>query len=167
MLAGEPVLAPYYPQITQFGLDLQGTLGDWLWKLEALHRDGQGESYWAATGGFEYTLVGIAQTDADLGLLAELMLDSRGDQASSPFNHDLFAGLRWSANDVDGSELLVGLITDWRNGAKSFNLEGSRRIGQHWKLSLQARAWFAVPAGDPLAAFARDDYVETTLYRYF
>jgi hypothetical protein len=167
LVGGELVLVPYYPLITQLSLDVQATKGDWLWKLEALRRNGQGGGYWAATGGFEYTLVGVAGGDADVGLLMELMLDSRGDEATGPFNQDVFLGLRWVANDVDGTELLAGLITDWDNGAKAFNLEASRRIGQRWKASLQAAAWFSVPAGDPFSAYQADDYVEARLIRYF
>ena len=164
---GQPVLIPRYELIDQTSVDAQLTRGDWLWKLEALRRSGQGSTFWAMTGGFEYTLVGIADSAADLGLLAELMYDSRGDSATTPFNRDVFLGLRWTANDVQSTELLAGLITDWDNGAKAFNLEASRRFGQRWKLQVQARAWFDVPADDPLAAYQRDDYIETTLFRYF
>jgi hypothetical protein len=75
--------------------------------------------------------------------------------------------MRWVANDVDGTEALVGLITDLDNGAKAFNLEASRRLGQQWKIHLQGAAWFGVPSGDPFAAYRRDDYLEARLIRYF
>ncbi|MGB5339328.1 MAG: hypothetical protein WBO06_09565, partial [Gammaproteobacteria bacterium] len=54
---GEAVLIPLYETIDQTSLDLQATLGDWLWKLEWLTRSGQGDRYSAAVGGFEYTWV--------------------------------------------------------------------------------------------------------------
>jgi hypothetical protein len=119
------------------------------------------------TGGLEYTLVGVADSAADLGLLAEVMYDSRGSAATTAFNRDFFLALRWTGNDVAGTEVLVGLITDWDNDGKVFNLEASRRFGQHWKLQVQARGWFDVPANDPLSAYSDDDYIETTLFRYF
>ncbi len=165
--AGRPVLIPVYELIDQTSLDAQLTRGDWLWKLEAIRRSGQGRTFWATTGGFEYTLVGIADSDADLGVLAEYMYDSRGEDATTAFNRDVFLGLRWTANDVAGSTVLAGVIRDWDNGASAFNLEASRRFGQRWKLQVQARAWFDVPAEDILAAIARDDYVEIGIYRYF
>jgi hypothetical protein len=165
--AGRPVLIPHYDTIDQLSLDLQATLGDWLWKLEAIHRGGQGQGYGALTGGFEYTQVGIAETRADLGLLAEFMLDGRGDSATTPFNHDVFAGLRWTANDEAGSELLTGVLLDWENGTRFYNLEASRRIGEDWKARLQVRIWQDVDARDISRAFARDDYVEAQLTRYF
>ena len=40
MIGSEFVLAPYYEQIRQFGLDMQLTTGPWLLKLEAIHRAG-------------------------------------------------------------------------------------------------------------------------------
>ena len=39
--AGAPVLAPFYEIINQTGADVQYTAGAWLWKLEALFRQGQ------------------------------------------------------------------------------------------------------------------------------
>jgi len=131
---------------------LQATLGDWLWKLEALHRGGQGESYFAATGGFEYTYVGIAETASDIGLLTELMWDERGAAASTPFNRDVFIGVRWTANDEQSTELLGGITVDLSNQTRLFNLEASRRLGDAWKLSVQARLWSHVSANDPTAA---------------
>ncbi len=130
---GELVLAPHYPQIRQTSLDLQATKGDWLWKLEALHRSGQDDPYNAATGGFEYTTVGIAETDMDLGLLMEYLYDERGETAPVPFENDLFIGLRLTANDAQSSELLTGIIQDLDSSALMFNLEASRRLGSAWK----------------------------------
>jgi hypothetical protein len=165
--ASEPVLAPYYELMRQTGLELQATKGDWLWKLEAIHRETDSDSHNAATGGFEYTLVGIRDSVMDLGLLAEYLYDGRDEASAPPFDNDLFLGLRLTANDAAGSELLSGIIRDLDSGASLFNLEASRRLGNDWKASLQARLWFDVPDTDPLAANRRDDYLEFSLARYF
>ncbi|MET0072434.1 MAG: hypothetical protein ABW096_20570 [Candidatus Thiodiazotropha sp.] len=165
--SGEVILTPFYEQMRQTSLDLQATKGDWLWKLEAIHRSSDSDSYNAATGGFEYTLVGIAESDMDLGLLGEYLYDDRQDDATTPFENDLFIGMRLTANDVDGSELLAGVIKDLDDDGWMFNLEASRRIGNLWKTSLQARLWSDIPEDDPLFAFHRDDYIEFTLTRFF
>lgn len=165
--SGEPVLSPYYELMRQAGLDLQATKGSWLWKLEAIHRSADSGSYNAATGGFEYTLVGLGGSAMDLGLLAEYLYDDRGDEAAGPFENDLFLGVRLSANDVAGSELLTGVIRDLDSSAAMFNLEASRRIGNAWKASAQVRIWTGVPRNDPLYAYRRDDYIEVSLARYF
>ena len=164
---GQPVLIPRYVIIHQTSLDLQGAVGNWLWKLEALRRSGQGSTFVAATGGFEYTFYGIFDGSADLGALFEVMWDERGDDATTPFNRDMFVGLRWVANDVDGTEVLAGVINDWDNGSRLFNLEASRRLGNDWKLGVQARLWDNIDESDPQYGLRQDDYLEFKLTRYF
>lgn len=164
---GLPVLIPRYEIIHQSSIDLQGVVGDWLWKFEGIHREGQGPSFSAATGGFEYTFYGIAESSSDLGVLTEVMWDERGDSATTPFNRDVFLGLRWVANDVDGTEVLSGVVNDWDNSTRFFNLEASRRLGNDWKLGLQARFWSNVDEGDALFGLRRDDYIEFKLSRFF
>jgi len=164
---GNPVLVPNYDLINQTSIDAQATVGDWLWKLEAIYRSGQELGYFAATGGFEYTYVGIGDSAADLGMLVELMYDDQGDIATTPFNQDVFFGLRWIANDVPGSEVLGGIVIDWKNGGRFYNLEASRRLGSAWKASLQVRAWSNIDPTDPVYAFRKDDYIEARLIRYF
>ncbi|MEW7999814.1 MAG: hypothetical protein AB2748_17885 [Candidatus Thiodiazotropha endolucinida] len=165
--SGEIILIPFYEQIRQTSLDLQATKGDWLWKLEAIHRTSDSDSYNAATGGFEYTLVGIADSNMDLGFLGEYLYDERRDDATTAFENDLFIGLRLTANDVDGSELLAGVIKDLDDDGWMFNLETSRRIGNHWKTSAQIRLWSDIPIDDPLFTFHRDDYFELAITRFF
>jgi hypothetical protein len=164
---GGVVLTPFYELMRQTSLDVQATKGEWLWKLEALHRTIDSGSYNAATGGFEYTLVGIANSDMDLGLLGEYLYDNRGDQATTPFQNDLFIGIRLTVNDADSSELLAGVNKDLDDDGWVFNLEASRRFGNDWKSSAQARLWSNTPRQDPFYSFRRDDYVEFTLTRYF
>ena len=165
--AGVPVLIPRYDLIHQTGLDIQLTEGSWLWKLEAIHRRGQGPTYSALTGGLERTFTGVFGTSMDLGLIAEYLYDDRGVNAPTPFQDDVMMGLRLALNDVQSSEVLLGVIDDRRRHARMFNLEASRRIGRHFKLSLEARAFAGIPAADPLFGWRRDDYVQLELARYF
>ncbi|MCF6282735.1 MAG: hypothetical protein L3J28_11110 [Candidatus Polarisedimenticolaceae bacterium] len=163
----QPVLTPYYDLIHQTGLDIQATLGDLLWKLEAISRRGQGEQYIAAAGGFEGTLVGIFDSNADLGLIAEYLYDDRNKEAPTPFQNDLFLALRWTANDEQSLEILGGVILDLDSDARVLNLEASRRLGEDWKASLQGRFWQQIPISDAGYGMSRDDYIEVTLRRYF
>ena len=71
-------LFPRYDQISQVGLDMQAIFGGWAWKLEAIRRDSHFEDYTAATGGFEYTFVGVFGSQTDVGVLGEYLWDSRG-----------------------------------------------------------------------------------------
>lgn len=169
---GRLVFIPRYEVIQQASLDLQGVVENWLWKLEALYRKGQrdrsgDDSFGAATGGFEYTFYGVFDSAADLGTLFEVMWDERGADSTTPFNRDVFVGLRWVANDVDGSEVLAGVVSDWNNGSRFINVEASRRFGNDWTLGLQARVWDNVDYDDLSFGIRRDDYVELKLTRYF
>jgi hypothetical protein len=160
-------LVPYYDQIDQTGLDVQLTKGSWLWKLEAIHRSGQGESFEALTAGFEYTIYGMFDTAADVGLLAEYLYDSRGDDAPLPFENDLFLGMRVGFNDTQTTELLAGAIVDPDSSATIASLELSRRLGSSWRLNIEARSFFGQPKSDPGFVFRSDDYLQIELAWYF
>lgn len=165
--AGNPVLIPFYPIINQTSLDLQATMGGWLWKLEWLTRGGQDERFEAAAGGFEYTLYGILDSRADLGLLAEYLYDSRGDDAPTLFQDDLMLGLRWTPNDVHSTELLFGVVFDEDGDQRFYNLEASRRFGSQWKLSLEARATSNLEASDTFGSIRDDDYLQMEFAYYY
>ena len=160
-------LVPYYDQIDQTGLDVQLTKGSWLWKLEAIHRSGQGKTFSALTAGFEYTFYGVFETGADVGILAEYLYDSRGNDAPLPFENDVFLGTRVGFNDTQTTELLAGAIVDPESGATAASIELSRRLGSSWRLSAEARAFMGFPESDPGIAFRNDDYLQVELAWYF
>jgi hypothetical protein len=166
--SGDAIYAAHYDTIDQTSLDLQATKGDWLWKLEAAYRNGQaGGGYSAAVGGFEYTLVGVADTAMDLGLLAEYLWDDRGSQAGHALEDDIMLGLRLTMNDAESSEALIGIIQDLDSSAHSFSLEASRRLGDSWKLSLEGRIYSNLGPADPLTGMRNDDYLQMELAWYF
>ena len=164
---GEIVLAPFYQIIDQAGLDMQLTRGSWLWKLEAINLDGNYVKYKRATGGFEYTFYGIANTAADLGLVMEYLYDSRGELATTPFEDDFLTGLRLTLNDAQSTDALLGVIKDRDNSSYLFSLEANRRIGDSWKLSIQANKFLADGLDQSLKSFAEDDYLQIELGYYF
>lgn len=161
--SGNPVLTPFYDIINQTSLDIQATKGNMLWKLEALHRSGQGSTYNAIAGGFEYTFVGIFDTNIDLGLLSEYHYDERGSTFLSVFNDDIALGTRIAFNDAQSSEALIGLVLDRETGGKFFNIEASRRIGESWLLEAQGRFFSDQKRSDPVFVFSKDDYIELFL----
>jgi len=146
--AGKFVLTPYYEQINQTGLDLQITKEDMLWKLEMISRKDQDGSKTALTGGLEYTFVGAFETDADVGVLTEYLFDDRHDNAATPFENDIMLGMRLALNDVQSTELLAGAIFDLDSSASFYLIEASRRLGESWKLSLEAYIYADMPRDD-------------------
>jgi hypothetical protein len=161
-------LVPYYDQIDQTGVDLQYTKGSWLWKFEGIHRSGMGDTYNAITAGFEYTLYGVFNSDADMGLLMEYLYDDRGDGATTPYQRDIFLGTRVSLNDVQTTQILAGAIVDQHTGATLLRLEASRRLGKAWRLTIEANAFLNVPSSDRLLhGIRQDDYLQIGANWYF
>ncbi|MGB5282512.1 MAG: hypothetical protein WBN37_14445, partial [Arenicellales bacterium] len=104
---------------------------------------------------------------ADLGLVVEYLYDSRGNLATTPFEDDLFIGLRLTLNDVQSTDALLGVIKDRYNSSYLFSLEANRRIGDSWKLSIQANKFQADGLDQSLKSFAEDDYLQIELGYYF
>jgi hypothetical protein len=161
-------LVPYYDQIEQIGVDLQYTHEAWLWKLEAIVRDGALDSFAAAVGGVEYTVYQIRESSADLGLLFEYQYDARSD--SEPLtlaDNDVFVGTRLAFNDVQDSTALLGFAYDVDTGATFVNIEADRRLGNDYVVELRGRFFTGVERDDPMFAVASDDYLQLQLSRYF
>lgn len=156
-----------YQIIDQAGLDVQLTRGNWLWKLEAIDLDGNYDRHRAATAGFEYTFYGLFDTPADLGLVSEYLYDSRGEQAPVPFEDDFLTGLRFTFNDAQSTDALLGVIKDRHDSSYLITLEANRRLGDSWKLSLQASKFVVDGLDQSLKSFAKDDYVQLELGYYF
>jgi len=168
----EPELFPAYDIINQQSLDAQYTTGPWLWKLEALTRGGHDERLYAGVGGLEYTLFGVAGSGADLGLLAEGLIDTRNENADKAppvvGDNDVFLGTRLTLNDPDATTLLAGGLIDVITGASVFSLEAERRIGRNWMAELNANFFVGVPNSDFVLRGIRDDDVITfKLTRFF
>ncbi len=184
---------PYYPQISQLGLEMQYLDEGWAWKFEGIVRDGvpknsqstllgdiqfpvfntagglfvaEDEQYFATTAGFEYTQVGIWDTRIDLGWVAEHLYDSRQEEASATaFEHDVLLATRWAANDAASSTLLAGVLFDYEYQDYSLSVEGNTRLLNNVTLSLEARV-FAPDSESPLWSFRDEDFVRLTLAYY-
>ncbi|MFQ5508540.1 MAG: hypothetical protein ACE5FN_04290 [Leptospirillia bacterium] len=161
------VLVPYYQQGHLTGLDAQLIIGEWLLKLEALHRSGLvGGTSDAFVTGFEYTFVGVMGSRMDLGVLGEWLYDDVGEGAT-PFNNDLSAGLRLAVNDIQSSELLAAVTADPNNGAWGMFVEASRRLGASYTVEAEARLSGSAPPEDVLYATRDDDYLQLALTHHF
>jgi len=164
---GRTVLIPIYDTIDQTALDLQATKDDWLWKLELISRSGFGKRYTAATVGFEYTLYNLIDSGSDLGLIAEYLYDSRDTFATTAFENDVFLGARLAMNDEASSELLAGFILDADDSSRIMSIEASRRLGDDWKINLEARFFSNISQQNFLSSFRKDDFVQLELAWYF
>jgi len=164
----EAVLLPYYRQIDQVGTDLQLVAGNWLWKLEALYQDNEDNPYFATTGGFEYTFVGLGSSKADLGIIMEYAYDDRDKEATTSFANDLFFGLRLGVNDAASTEILLGLGLDLDSRGQLFQIEASRRLANNVSLALEGWSFFNTDSGDYYLYSIREDaFVRLQIFYYF
>ena len=166
---GRAVLVPHYDQIDQTSLDLQFTKDAWLWKLEAMTRGGHGDRFLAAVAGFEYTLFGIFETRADVGVLVEYLYDGREDAAAPATfaQDDIFLAARLALNDEQDTAVLAGAIIDRSSQAALFFVETERRLGDSWRIELEGRFFLNAPGGDPLAGLRDDDFITLRLVKFF
>jgi len=160
-------LVPYYRQISQLGIEYQQSVGDTLVKLEVIHNKNSLKDYWALQGGLEYTQYGILESNADLGWLVEYAFDDRKKLAPTNFQNDVFIGIRLALNDIDSTEILMGLSYDLDFHSKSFVIESSRRWGDSIKLSLDVRLFTANDVQDPIYLFRKDDHIQFTAQYYY
>ncbi|WEJ62673.1 hypothetical protein [Thiomicrorhabdus lithotrophica] len=175
LVNGQPKLQATYVQSQQLGVDAQYIADDLLVKFEGLHRASHKV---ANTGAFseydsnafvlggEYTLIGIAETAYDLGLIGEYLYDEW--EETTPFQKDWFTGLRWVLNDEQSTEVLFGNIYDLDDGSQIWQLEASRRIAENWKAEVTGRWVTNVDTNNRfLNAYKQDDLVSIKLDYYF
>jgi len=166
--ANGSVLTPFYDQIDQLGLDLQYTGDAWLWKLEAIARETQNDSFTAAVGGFEYSFYQVADSVADVGVLLELQYDDRDDgEPVTLADNDLFAGIRLALNDTQDTAVLAGVGYDLDTSETYINIEADRRLGEDYVLELRARFFTNAEPADTSFSIENDDYLQLQLSRYF
>ena len=168
---GAPFLEPRYDIIHQTSIDAQYTTGPWLLKLEALTRDGHDDDrFFAAVGGFEYTIFGILESDADLGLLAEYLHDGSSEDTRSPatpFEDDVFLGTRLALNDVEDTELLAGVILDVEDHERIFSVEFERRLNDNMSLEIEGQLYDNIDSDTLLGGFRDDSFLELRLSWFF
>jgi len=167
VINGEQALVPRYNLIEQVGIDLQATLEEWLLKLEAIQRSGEPKDYSAAVTGFEYTFIGIQDSNINLGMLMEYHYDSRDTEATTPFQNDLFIGSRFDFSDAQSTEVLAGGVFDLDTSTRSFRVEAARRIGQNWKLTGELQVFEHIDKNNLQFSQRDDDFLSLELARYF
>lgn len=160
-------LTPYYLQIEQWGLDLQATLGAWLWKTEVISRKTFNQQFTAATAGVEYTFYGVSESGGDLGVLLELSKNDSPELAPAILQNTIFLGGRYTRNDEQSSEFLMGISQDMDNQSYAAKIEASRRLGNNYKLSLDAWFFDATDQDDLLYSIRNEDFLQLSMEYYF
>ncbi|WP_324172544.1 hypothetical protein [Sulfurimonas sp.] len=85
--------------------------------------------------GAEYTIVRFIDNH-NLGLISEYY---KSDSSFTSFENDIFLALRYSLNDKDSSELLLGLSKDMKTNEKSSYLKYSGRLTDSLNISIDVQ----------------------------
>ncbi len=164
----ELVLIPHYRVIQQLGLEAQWILDDWLLKLEAITRqNNQDDRYTAYTTGFEYTFANVSNSGADIGVLLEYLYDDRHEEGGTPFEQDVFSGIRIALNDEQSTEFLGGFVADVDQTTRTWLIESNRRFGESTKITLEANGFMDVEEDDPLFSRRKDSFVKLEVAQFF
>ena len=134
-----------YRLVDKAGFTFQGVLDAWLLKGEMVYTKYQKKvmnqsgqhiipEYFAYTFGFEYTFYSLLIDNHDIGTILEIIGDTdSGKKAEEletfrPFHNHLFAGLRYTFNNVSDRSVLIGSIYDYRNSDVILSFEYSERL---------------------------------------
>ncbi|RFA28396.1 hypothetical protein CAI21_12565 [Alkalilimnicola ehrlichii] len=164
---GQDFLFPFYEQMTQFGVDIQRTVGSTLWKFEGIYRSPREDSYFAYAAGLEHAFYQVFESNIDVSILLEHNWDERGDDATTPYQNDLFTGVRIVMGDVAGTEALIGVYNDLDYGGRFGRLQASRRFGNNLRGIAEAY-WFSPrKEEDAIYPYRREDHIIVGLDYFF
>ena len=162
-------LIPYYGQIRQFGVDAQITTVALLYKMEAIYRSGarnllgREEAYSASILGLERSLYGVFGSTMDLTVLAEWHHDGRGRLAPTVWDNDLFIAGFLAFNDVQGTELIAGILGDLSHDYRALNLDLKRRLPGNFFMRLETIVVLSSDPEDLTYDGRRDSFVGVEL----
>ncbi|SMM97918.1 hypothetical protein SPONN_776 [uncultured Candidatus Thioglobus sp.] len=125
----------YYPNLEQFGVDIQLTLENILWKLEFAQKHYKAENQYSSVYGFEYLL----GSTWDIGILFERAQDTN---SNAVFADDVLLGARIALNDEGSSNGLIALSYDRNYKSKMLNISADKRLGNDMKLSIKSQILF-------------------------
>ena len=176
--SGAPVLVQHYDQIRQFGLDVQLTVGSWLFKVEAIQRAGarnlvgMEEDYVASVFGGEYTFYSAFGSAVDVSLLGEWNYDGRGRNATpsrSPntLENDFFFATRLAFNDVQSTEIVASILGDVERTTRALSVELDRRISDQLSLNIEAIHLLSIDKADIHYDTRRDSFIDLRLMYNF
>ena len=162
------IFIPHYELINQSGIDVQASTGSMLWKAEAIQRvSKRRKPIRAFTAGGEYTFSNLFRSGVDIGLIAEYTNDDRGMESINALDSDLFFATRVAVNDRQSTDFIGGIIVDLNNQTLRYVVEANRRLGNSWKISVEAAGFKNVAETEFIYLIRKDSYLKTSLAMFF
>ena len=164
---------PNYQRVRQIGGTIQKTSNATLYKLEWLAKAGQKDakfkrgSYFASVIGFEHTLYKAILDSGDIGLIMEYNYDSRRSRSSDTLQDDIFIGGRFTLNDSDDTQMLVGSIIDLDGDGQIYQLDFGRRLNDSLTFGIKGSIYQNGKYNSNIYILRQDSWVEINLKQYF
>ena len=136
-------MVPSYSKISQYGIEVQQLLGEWIVKGEFINREGQQnisgslKDYSSGVVGLERSLYGLIDGNTDLTFFLEYAKDSRGVSAHQSNQNDVFLVNRITLNDIHDTSISFAISRDLNTESGIFNSIISRRIFGLFKTDLE------------------------------
>ncbi len=152
-------LQPNYAQIEQAGLELLWVKGQLLVKLESIYRSTNDENFTGLGIGLEREFPRIGLAKNGLTLYGEYYYDGRDSERSSPltpFQNDVFFGVRLALNNLSGTVYELRLTRDLDNNSSFWDFRAKTRIKQQWFIEASLYEFSNVDHDPALKSFASD-----------
>jgi hypothetical protein len=151
-------LRPTYELTNQTSLEAQWTAGRWLLKGEALTRTWRGDRIGGFAVGAEYVVADY------LSLFVEYLADSRGSDAPSSFENDVFVGARAV---FDGGSLTAGVFVDTDSGNRLGRVSVLRSLTDRLAVRLEATGFGGDSRAEPRHALRHETFLSVGLVAFF
>lgn len=156
--ADGPGFEALYEEIDQTSVDAQWTHGDWLVRVEVLHRWAPSDDHVAAVTGLEFA------PTTYLSFFTEYVYDGRGGLTATSMERDAFFGIRLLTQDWT---LSSRTFVDLQSGNVIASGALSRRMGDGLSMELDARLFAGSADREPRLAYRLDDYLALRLSYFF
>ncbi len=133
--------------------------------MEAIYRSGvsnllgQEEAYSASILGLERSFYGLFGSTKDLTMLAEWHHDGRGRRAPTVWDNDVFVAGFLAFNDVQGTELIAGVLGDLSHDYRALNVDLKRRLPGNWSMRLESIIVLSADPEDLTYDSRRDSFI--------
>lgn len=158
LVGADSVWAPVYELADRVGIDAQWTTRMWALRVEAATQGSSDRRFLGMAGGVEFAPVDFAS------LILEYSFDSRGAEATTSYENDVYAGARLISQE---GSYQAGFFLDHRSGTVVFAAEIGRRLGDFATITLDGRGFWGDEADEPRHARRLDSYVALRLTHYF
>ena len=159
-------LQPNYTQIEQTGFELLWVKGQILMKLESIYRSIDDDDFMGLGIGLEREFPRIGSGKNALTLYGEYYYDGRKSASSTPltpFQNDMFLGLRLAQNNLNSTEYELRFTHDLDYESTFWDLRAKTRIKRQWFIEASLYKFVHVDNDPALTSFASDSRLEVNV----